>query len=633
MASYVVLARKWRPSQFSDIGGQGPVVRTLMNAIQSDRIHHAYLLTGSRGIGKTSIARIFAKTIRCPNVKWDGTWLRACDECSSCREIAAGNSVDVIEIDGASNNGVDAVREIRENAKFLPSSGTRKIYIIDEVHMLTTAAFNALLKTLEEPPAHVLFILATTEPQKIPGTILSRCQRFDLKRFTVAQVQTRLEEVALAEGIQIEAGAVALLSRAADGSMRDALSLFDQVIAFAGMKISAGAVRESIGLIESQSLLGILRGIFSRDAKSAIAIVNDVYRAGHDLKLLSKNLLEYLHAAILLKVGIDSAAAELPAEEALELREIAKLREIEEIELFFQAFQNGTEWISRSPQPKLVLEVLVVKCATADALVMLPPRGGNPKSGSQQGAEQTNASVQKPLTRSVSETPAHTASTSPVGNPPKPSIVPMVKDLSTGMTPPATVPKPTESAQTGLPKASLLFTGSSPMAMKKPNSLGHSSDETRAVHAVPAGPKTFEGFISHVRKYRPAMASALENGICDPFPSEPEIDFVVTFSPQNASVYHGLLTSSAAVSELQKFTLEYLGMIKRVVVEVKDTGMLSVAERRENDLSQREQNAKNAVTSHPLIAEARALFGGELGPIELIQPQDENETSRKGSHA
>jgi DNA polymerase-3 subunit gamma/tau len=603
MGSYVVLARKWRPSQFSDIGGQGPVVRTLMNAIQSDRIHHAYLLTGSRGIGKTSIARIFAKAIRCPNAKWDGQWLRSCGECSSCREIAAGNSVDVIEIDGASNNGVDAVREIRESAKFMPSSGSRKIYIIDEVHMLTTAAFNALLKTLEEPPAHVIFIVATTEPHKIPGTILSRVQRFDLKRFTPAQVQIRLEEVAKGEEITIEQAALALLSRAADGSMRDALSLFDQVIAYAGKNITAAQVRDSIGLIESQTQLGILRGIFTRDPKSAIELVGEAYRAGHELKLLAKNLLEYLHAAILIKVGIESTGLELAAEEIAELKKIVANRELEEIELFFQAFQNGIEWIARSPQPKLVLEVLIVKCASSEALVSISGLGNGGSGAGSSGARPPVVGTAGPAPASPSRV-AHSA-------------------------PPTSVEAaPVAAAKSvGLPKASLLFAGSSPIAMKQAaaahatTSVGDTLANLGASR-VPVGPKTFEGFISHVRGPRPAIANALENAICDKFPTAVDPDFVVAFSPENAALYHGLLTSNAALAEFQKFTLEYFGMVKRVLVEVKETGEVSLAERREKDYANREKIAKDAAANHPIIAEARALFGGELGPIELVNPNE-----------
>ncbi len=612
MGSYVVLARKWRPSQFSDIGGQGPVVRTLMNAIQSDRIHHAYLLTGSRGIGKTSIARIFAKAIRCPNAKWDGQWLRSCNECSSCREIAAGNSVDVIEIDGASNNGVDAVREIRESAKFMPSSGSRKIYIIDEVHMLTNQAFNALLKTLEEPPAHVIFVLATTEPHKIPGTILSRVQRFDLKRFTAAQIQIRLEEVAQGEKLVVEPAALALLARAADGSMRDALSLFDQVIAYAGSKITATQVRESIGLIESQTQLGILRGIFTRDAKGAIELVEDAYRAGHELKLLAKNLLEYLHAAILIKIGVESTGLELAADEIAELKKIAGHRELEEIELFFQAFQNGIEWIARSPQPKLVLEVLIVKCSSAEALVSISGLGGAGPSG---GRVPTASGERAASARVAHSAPpsAETSTNTPVA------------------TPVAAPDSASEKKPGGLPKAGLLFTGSSPIALKNAAAAipaATSIADTIAslgASRTPSGLKTFEGFIAHVRSSRPAIANALENAVCASFPDTVEKDFVVNFSPANDALYHGLLTSNAALAEFQKFTLEYFGAVKRVLVEVKETVEVSLAERREKDYASREKIAKDAALNHPLIAEARALFGGELGPIELSGSGDEGE--------
>lgn len=574
-----------------------------MNAIQSDRIHHAYLLTGSRGIGKTSIARIFAKAIRCPSAKWDGQWLKSCDACSSCREIAAGNSVDVIEIDGASNNGVDAVREIRESAKFMPSSGSRKIYIIDEVHMLTTAAFNALLKTLEEPPAHVIFVLATTEPHKIPGTILSRVQRFDLKRFTAAQVQTRLEEVAKGEEITIEPGALALLGRAADGSMRDGLSLFDQVIAYAGKKITAVQVRESIGLIESQTQLGILRGIFTRDAKGAIELVGEAYRAGHELKLLAKNLLEYLHAAILIKIGVESTGLELAADEIAELKKITAHRELEEIELFFQAFQNGIEWIARSPQPKLVLEVLIVKCASAEALVSISGLGGTGPSGGK-----------SPTAGDRSASSSRVAHTAPA-NAEAASVTPDKTPAPTSN--PAAAPK-----SAGLPKASLLFTGSSPIALKNAATPISETITNLGASRAPTGPKSFEGFIAHVRSSRPAIANALENAVCDKFPTVSEPDFIVAFSPENAALYHGLLTSNAALSEFQKFTLEYFGMVKRVLVEVKETGEVSLAERREKDYASREKIAKDAAANHPLIAEARALFGGELGPIELANPDD-----------
>jgi DNA polymerase-3 subunit gamma/tau len=528
----VVLARKWRPGQFSDIVGQGHIVRTLMNAIRSERIHQAYLLTGSRGIGKTSIARIFAKAVRCPNAKWADGVLRSCDECSSCQEITRGTSVDVIEIDGASNNGVDAVREIRENAKYLPASGNRKIYIIDEVHMLTTAAFNALLKTLEEPPPHVIFIFATTEPHKIPATILSRCQRFDLRRVTVAQVQARLAEITAAEKIAAEPGALALIARAAEGSMRDGLSLLDQVIAYSGDKLTAQSVRESIGLIEGQTMLGILRGVAERKPLPALELVEQAYQQGHDLRVLTRGLVEFLHGAILAKLGAKAPASlELSDNEWSEIQEIAQLRPLEELELIFQVIHHGIDWIARSPQPKIVLDVLLAKCATAEIL-------------------------------------AHANAAPTTGGPSGPSPV---------------VAKP---------------------AAAKP--------AVATVASAPTGPLSWEGFVAHVRKTRPLLASILENGHCE---SAQSSELEVFYRPEDA-YFRQQLQSKAYADQLLALTREYFGKPTKLKVELKEA-VESMASRRESDLRAREAAARDAVKNHPIITEARALFGGELGAIEL----------------
>jgi DNA polymerase III subunit gamma/tau len=557
MGSYVVLARKWRPSQFADIVGQGHIVRTLMNAIRAERIHQAYLFTGSRGIGKTSIARIFAKVIRCESCREESGWLRSCDECSSCREIAHGNSVDVIEIDGASNNGVDAIREIRENAKYLPAFGRRKIYIIDEVHMLTTAAFNALLKTLEEPPPHVIFIFATTEPHKIPPTILSRCQRFDYRRVTIAQIQTRLAQVSEAEQIQAEPGALALIARAAEGSMRDALSLLDQVIAFAGSKITIQSVRESIGLIEGQALLAVLAGVLGRKPAEALAVVDQAYSAGHDLRVLTRSLLELLHGAVLFKVGAaQSAVLELSEEESKELRNLTELRSLEEIELIFQVLHHGLEWIARSPQPKVVLDVLLVKCATAEVLVS-----------------------------------AHSAGASAGGSNPSPS--PVAKKAEA----PVAAPAPVRTAVTA------------PVAP--------------VVAAPPAPPSnvSWSGLIEQLRKGRPLLASILEHGYCAHLPTEQDNRLLIYFSPTDA-YFKEQLGSRAYGEQLNQLTKDYFGRIVGVKVELKDLKDLgekgeSLAAKRERELKERTEAAKAAVRNHPIIQEAKSLFGAELGSIEV----------------
>lgn len=553
MSSYVVLARKWRPAQFSDIVGQSHIVRTLTNAIRLQRIHHAYLFTGSRGIGKTSIARIFAKVLRCEKAQGDpisDTEIRSCDQCASCLEITAGNSVDVNEIDGASNNGVEAVREIRENAKYMPATGTRKIYIIDEVHMLTTAAFNALLKTLEEPPAHVVFIFATTEPHKIPATILSRCQRFDYRRVTLSQIQTRLEEISRAEGIQTEIGALSLIARAGEGSMRDALSLLDQVIAFSGQSVSIQSVRESIGLIGGQVLIGIITAIFQRKPLNALHWINEAYQQGHDLRVLTRSLTEFLHAVLLIHVNAPlSSTNAISEEEWKELQAIAPSRTIEEIELIFQVLHHGLEWIARSPQPKTVLDVLVIKCATAEALICTTPNGAEAPSFS-------------PVTSAI----------------------------------PVSAPKVSAPTNTN--------TTAPPVPLQTAASTSTST-------------KTWEGLIDHIRKSRPLLASILEHATNNRLPQFQNSDktLFICFSPQEA-YFREQLQSRVYQEQLSQLSKEFFGTPVRLQIDLRDAGE-SVAARKDREQKERVASIREQAQNHPIIQEAKSLFGGELGPIAI----------------
>lgn len=593
--SYIVLARKWRPGQFSDIVGQSHIVRTLMNAIRAQRIHQAYLFTGSRGIGKTSIARIFAKVIRCEQTQMvsdaRGEWLKSCDQCASCKEITSGTSIDVIEIDGASNNGVEAVREIRENAKYLPATGSRKIYIIDEVHMLTTAAFNALLKTLEEPPAHVIFIFATTEPHKIPATILSRCQRFDYRRVTLAQIQQRLTEVTQAEGVSAEPAALALIARAAEGSMRDSLSLLDQVIAFSGNQITVSSVRDSIGLVEGQTLLGILDGIFKRKPLDALSLVDQAYTRGHDLRVLTRSLIEFLHAAILAKVGAEnSGSLELSSEEWSELVSIASHRELEEIEMIFQVMHHGLEWIARSPQPKIVLDVLVVKCATAEALMF----ADSSTSTAPQGNSPAGGGSARPL-------PTPTASAMPAAP----------------AAPRATTPTPSRESAVAPqpPQASASITAPRP-SMPQPEPAAAAAPA--AAPKAPTGPTSWEGFIETVRKTRPLLASILEHGSCVALPNgSGEQLLQIAYQPKD-SYFRDQLQSRVYNEQLLTLTKEYFGKTTRVQLEIREAGE-SLAEKKRRELEEKQKNAREAARNHPTILEAKALFGGELGPIELSE--------------
>jgi len=287
--AYEVLARKWRPQQFDQVVGQGHVTQTLQNAIASSRVAHAYLFVGPRGVGKTSIARIMAKALNCMTNR-DGV---PCDTCDACREISHGSSLDVLEIDGASNTGVDNIRDLRDNVKFLPARGPFKIYIIDEVHMLSIGAFNALLKTLEEPPPHVKFIFATTEPQKVPATILSRCQRFDLRRISTGDIATHLGKISKAEGVTIDDDALYALARGAEGGLRDAESALDQVISFRGKTITEEDVLSVFGLVSRRHLEALCSAVLDGNIPDILRVISELDAAGKDLQRLAAEVLDY----------------------------------------------------------------------------------------------------------------------------------------------------------------------------------------------------------------------------------------------------------------------------------------------------------------------------------------------------
>ena len=296
---YQVLARKWRPQQFDEVVGQDHVATTLKNSIEQNRLAHAYLFVGPRGIGKTSIARIFAKALNCVQ----GPTATPCDKCDNCREIANGNSLDVLEIDGASNNGVEQVRELRDTCRYTPARGKFKIYIIDEVHMLTSQAFNALLKTLEEPPAHVKFIFATTDPQKVLPTILSRCQRFDLRRIPSALLVKHLKKITKEEKVSIDDAALAAIARGAEGGMRDAESTLDQLIAFCGDKIAEKDVLSVFGLVAHEKIAALTDAIIDGDTNVALKTLKDLDEIGKDLQRLLADLLDHYRNLLVLTIG------------------------------------------------------------------------------------------------------------------------------------------------------------------------------------------------------------------------------------------------------------------------------------------------------------------------------------------
>ena len=318
--TYQVLARKWRPQQFDDVVGQEHVTRTLKNAIAENRVAHAYLFVGPRGTGKTSTARIFAKALNCEK----GPTPTPCDQCDACREIMNGTSMDVLEIDAASNTGVDHVRHLRDNARYTPVRGPFKIYVIDEVHMLSTGAFNALLKTLEEPPAHVKFVLATTDPQKVPPTIHSRCQRFDLRRISTTVIADSIGKIAKAEGVDIDQDALLAIARGAEGGMRDAQSALDQLISFIGKKIREPDVLSVFGLASRSALEDLAGAVLTGDIPQIIQRITELDESGKDMQRLVIELLEYFRNVLICMYAPDASdALDIPEAQATKLKEQA----------------------------------------------------------------------------------------------------------------------------------------------------------------------------------------------------------------------------------------------------------------------------------------------------------------------
>ena len=357
--SYMALYRKFRPNEFEDVKGQDAIVRTLKNQIEADRIGHAYLFCGTRGTGKTTVAKIFAKAVNCEHPV-DGS---PCGECAVCKAIAAGNSMNVIEIDAASNNGVDNIREIREEVAYRPTEGRYKVYIIDEVHMLSAGAFNALLKTLEEPPSYVIFILATTESHKIPVTIQSRCQRYDFHRISIDTIAGRLRELMEKEQIPVEEKALRYVAKAGDGSMRDALSLLDQCIAFyLGQELTFDKVLEVLGTVDTEVFSKLLRKVLEQDVTSCIHILEDLLVNGKELGQFVNDFTWYLRNLLLVKTSEDAEEVlDVSSENLKALQEESQLIDTDTLMRYIRIFSDLSNQIRFATQKRVLVEIALIK--------------------------------------------------------------------------------------------------------------------------------------------------------------------------------------------------------------------------------------------------------------------------------
>jgi DNA polymerase III subunit gamma/tau len=427
--SYLVLARKWRPRSFGELVGQEHVVRALTNALDNDRLHHAYLFTGTRGVGKTTLARIFAKSVNCEQ----GVGSRPCGQCSACREIDEGRFADLLEVDAASRTKVEQTRELLENVPYAPVRGRYKVYLIDEVHMFSDSSFNALLKTLEEPPPHVKFLLATTDPQKVPVTVLSRCLQLNLKRMPVEQIRGHLENVLGREGLAFEAPALALLARAADGSMRDSLSLLDQAIAFGGGRVTEADVRAMLGALEGEHAFHLLEALAADDPAGVLQRVAEVAERAPDFGNLLQEMIALLHRVALCQLVPD--AIDDGAGDEQQVRTLAGGMTPEDVQLYYQIGLIGQRDLPLAPDPRSGFEMVLLRMLAfrPDAGPAAPRGGPRPAPAPGRASGSPVAAARAQLTAPTAAAPATLPAPGATAEPAPP---PWVSEPPSVVTPP-----------------------------------------------------------------------------------------------------------------------------------------------------------------------------------------------------
>jgi DNA polymerase-3 subunit gamma/tau len=631
--SYLVLARKYRPQTFEDLVGQDHVARTLANAIATGRIAHAFLFTGVRGVGKTTSARLLAKCLSCvgPDGKATGPTATPCNQCAPCVEITAGHDLDVQEIDGASYNGVDEVRRLQEGMTFRPARDRFKIYIVDEVHMLSTAAWNAFLKTLEEPPPHVKFIFATTEVHKVPVTILSRCQRYDFKLIPTQAIAKRLTEVLALEKIGADEASVQVLAREAAGSMRDAMSLLDQVIAFSGTTLTGDDVARVLGVADRKILHELATALVDGNAPACLGVVERLAQQGFDLTHVTKDILRHLRNLVVAKVCAGQTSGEGPGlrelldladEETRDVVELAARAEPDDLSRLFQGFSKAFDDLVKSGQPRMALEMALVRLARRPPLLALdellsrvgdlerrlggaPPPGPAPRGGGGGGGGGggrtlgSHASVvSAPVVPEPTATRTHGALALKVVTP---SPAPVAPVALRPPPPPAAAP----AHASGPAHAPAHANAHTPASAPAPVSL-----------AVAPDVDVWRTILDRLRARQPALASVLDHAI----PMETTAARVVVGFEPSAAFLGARASEPDALDELSREVRAYFGQPTKVSIELSaraPAGTKTIAaidaDRRSAELAK----ARAAVEGHPLVKEAVRLFGAQLRDVKL----------------
>ncbi|MEA9914634.1 DNA polymerase III subunit gamma/tau [Xanthomonas campestris pv. raphani] len=652
--SYLVLARKWRPKRFAELVGQEHVVRALSNALDSGRVHHAFLFTGTRGVGKTTIARIFAKSLNCET----GTSADPCGTCPACLDIDAGRYIDLLEIDAASNTGVDDVREVIENAQYMPSRGKFKVYLIDEVHMLSKAAFNALLKTLEEPPEHVKFLLATTDPQKLPVTVLSRCLQFNLKRLDEDQIQGQMTRILAAEQIESDPSAIVQLSKAADGSLRDGLSLLDQAIAYAGGALREDVVRTMLGTVDRTQVGAMLQALSDGDGAQLLKVVAALAEFSPDWSGVLEALAEALHRIQVQQLvpsvafvgdGID------PTGFAAQLRP-------EVVQLWYQMALNGRRDLYLAPSPRAGFEMAVLRMLAFRPAAAVPAGSGDDGRGASAGGHTRGtatgvqaapaAAAPAPAATSAKAadvSPAPVVSAPPVAAAPSPVVVlptpaaepaPSAPPARTDDTPPWAVDDAPVRAQAAPQGATAEVPAAVPLmapeaAMAPPATVAddaapaamdavvHVAPPSAPAPVTPPAAAFDEGHIADAEQWLELVTRSGLNGPSRQLAANAAFighrDGVLRLALAPGFEY---LNSDRSIANLAQALAPELGNTPRIVIETGSADVETLHERANRQKGERQSAAETAFMNDPNVQQLIQQQGARVVP-DSIRPYDE----------
>jgi len=620
---YQVSARKYRPGTFDDVIGQSHVVQTLMNSIATKRIAHAFLFSGTRGVGKTTVARILAKALNCEQ----GPTGTPCNTCSNCQEITQGTSVDVVEIDGASNTSVDDVREIRENVKFTPFRGQYRVYIIDEVHMLSNSAFNALLKTLEEPPSHVVFIFATTEIHKIPATILSRCQHYNFRRISKAEIVQRLRHVADQDGLTIEDRSLMALARASEGSMRDGLSLLDQIIAFGGNTIRHEDLEALLGAVPQERVRAMVEAVIQQDSAKALQVIAALLDQGHDVRAYCADLVEYVRNMLVAAVVPSGpelrSLIEATEEDLTQLARDAERFTVEQLQELFRMYAAAEDSLRVSAHPRFVLETAAVRATRLLRTAEVQPASSRLAVQPEKPAADRRVVTQTPAQTQDKATPSPAPVVKTTGvkvsqdNVAKTSAAGGSTPKAPSVAPPREVAAPPARTSAVAPSAPVVPPASAAPVQQEPKVTSAAEASAVAVEV------NWEQFQEAVSTNHPNIAPFLEMGRLVKI----EGGLITLGFAKQATTARSMLEKEDNLQAMAALGESLYGCAVRIrIVEVaeQDPGtaptmkQIRVAKEQEQRLILTQQ-----AKAHPLVKQALEMFGGELAEVRTTAPAQE----------